>query len=143
MKTPFSLFGLLLALLVFPACASSPEARISKHQAAFDALSPADQGKVRGGHVDLGFTPEMVTMALGEPDRRYSRTTDQGTSEVWAYRDRSPSFSIGLGIGSGGRSSAVGAGVGVTTGGDRADDKVRIIFQNGKVSSIERRNASR
>ncbi|PTY03161.1 hypothetical protein DB347_22020 [Opitutaceae bacterium EW11] len=138
MKTAFLALGLVALTAVFSAC-STTDSRISKHQAAFDALSPEDRGKVRGGHVDLGFTQEMVQMALGEPDRRYTRTTDQGSHEVWAYRDRGPSFSIGLGVGSGGRTSAVGAGVGVTTG-DRSDDKLRIVFQNGRVAAIERRD---
>lgn len=80
-------------------------------------------------------------MALGDPDRRYTRTTAQGTSEVWAYRDRAPRISLGLGIGGGGGSTAVGAGVGLTSG-DRADDRVRVIFEQGRVSAIERKGGS-
>lgn len=125
-----------LALLLLFGC-SSPEARIKSHQSTFNSLSPEDQGKVRGGHVDVGFTQEMVQMALGDPDRRYTRTTANGSSEVWAYRDHAPRFSLGVGVGGG--SGGVGGGVGVATGGgDQRDDKVRLIFENGRVSAIER-----
>jgi|GEM_PF-295393 len=138
MKNANSLLLLGFIAVVFSAC-SSPDSRIKDHETAFSRLSSEDQGKIRGGHVDIGFNEEMVTMALGEPDRRYSRTTAQGTSEVWAYRDRAPKISLGIGIGGGGGSTAVGGGVGVSTGGDRSDDRVRIIFENGRVTAIERR----
>jgi hypothetical protein len=77
-------------------------------------------------------------MALGEPDRTYTRTSAQGTTEVWAYLDHSPTFSFGLGIGSFGHSSAYGGGVGMTTGGDRIEDKLRVVFAGGAVVAIER-----
>lgn len=130
--------SLLLSTLLF-GCASSPDARIQAHQAAYDRLSPEDQGKVRGGHVDVGFTPEMVLMALGEPDRRYTRTTADGTDEVWAYADRGGHFSIGIGIAGGGGSGGAAAGVAVGNG-DRRDDKVRIVFHNEHVIAIEKTN---
>ncbi len=138
MKTILLVLILGLAAAGFSAC-SSPDNRIKSHQSAFDNLSPQDQGKIRGGQVEVGFTEEMVVMALGEPDRRYSRTTAEGTTDVWAYRDRAPRISLGLGIGGGGGSTGVGAGVGLSTGGDRSDDRLRIVFAQGRVSAIERR----
>lgn len=137
-KTVLSILILGLTAATFSAC-SSPDNRIKSHQSTFDHLSAQDQGKIRGGQVDVGFTEEMVIMALGEPDRRYSRTTSAGTTDVWAYRDRAPKISLGLGIGGGGGSTGVGGGIGLSTGGDRSDDRLRIIFDQGKVSAIERR----
>jgi hypothetical protein len=136
MNTRNSLLTLFLAAIVFVGC-SSPDSRIKDHQSSFDRLSESDKGKVRGGHVDVGFTSEMVLMALGEPDRRYSRTTATGTDEVWAYSDRGSGLSIGIGVGGG--SGHMGGGVGVSTGNDRRDDKVRIIIQGDRVIAIERR----
>lgn len=141
MKTVPSLLLLGLIAAVFSAC-SSPDSRIKDHQSTFSQLSAEDQGKIRGGHVDIGFTEEMVTMALGEPDRRYTRTTAQGTTDVWAYRNRAPRVSLGFGIGGGGGSTGVGAGVGVSTGGDQADDRVRIVFEHGRVTAIEKKGGS-
>jgi hypothetical protein len=139
MKKPKLLF-LVLAALAVAGC-STVDSRIAKHQPEFDSWPPAVQQKVRAGQVDLGFTPAQVFMALGDPDRKYTRTIAQGTTEVWAYRDDRPTFSFGLGVGSAGGSSAYGAGVGVTTGGDRDDDKLRVIFSDGKVTALESRTS--
>jgi hypothetical protein len=128
---------LLLAALAMAGC-STVDSRMAKAQPQFDSWPPAVQQKVRAQQVDIGFTPEQVFVALGEPDRKYTRTTAQGMAEVWAYRDHRPTFSFGLGFGAAGGSSAYGAGVGVTTGGDRYDDVLRVIFTDGIVTALER-----
>jgi hypothetical protein len=131
----------LLFLALAVAGCSTVDSRIARDQPEFDSWPPAVQQKVRARQVDLGFTPAQVFMALGDPDRKYTRTTAEGTTEVWAYRDDRPAFSFGLGFGSAGGSSAYGAGVGVTTGGDRDDDKLRVIFADGKVIALESRTS--
>jgi hypothetical protein len=137
-KTKFPFLG--LAALVVAGC-STVDSRISGHQPEFDSWPPAVQQKVRAKQVDLGFTMAQVFVALGEPDRKYTRTTAQGTTEVWAYRDDRPTFGFGFGMGAAGGSSAYGAGVGVATGGDRDDDKLRVIFADGKVAALESRTS--
>lgn len=134
----FSLLVLVpaLAFAWLTGC-SSPDSRIKKNQASFNALPAETQAKIRAGKVEVGYTPAMVIMALGEPDRRYLRTSEKGQTEVWAYRDKGPAFSIGLGVGGGGGSTAVGGGIGVSTAGDREEDKIRVLFEAGKVSATE------
>jgi hypothetical protein len=127
---------LVLAALAVAGC-STVDSRVSSNQAQFNAWPPAVQQKVRAGQVDIGFTPAQVQVALGDPDRKYTRTDVHGTMEVWAYRDHSPVFSFGFGFGSASGSSAYGAGVGVTTGGDRYDDKLRVILTDGRVTALE------
>ena len=128
---------MLLSALTLAACAST-DSRIRDHQAAFDHYPPAIQQKIRAGQIDLGFTPEMVEMALGKPDHRYQRTTAQGSSDVWGYSDDSPQFSFGLGGGSFGGSTGLGGGVGISTGQTANQDKLRVVFSSGRVSAIER-----
>jgi hypothetical protein len=130
----------LLPPLLFAALAAcaSTGSRIHDNQAAFDGYPPAVQQKIRAGQADIGFSPEQVRMALGEPDRRFTRTAAEGTSEVWAYRDSGPTFSFGVGGGSFGSHSGVGGGVGVATAGDAPEDKLRVVFVNGAVASIEK-----
>jgi hypothetical protein len=130
-----SLFS-ALALVLVAGC-SSPDSRIKSNQATFNALPAETQAKIRAGKVEVGYSPAMVVMALGEPDRRYRRTTEKGQSEVWAYRDKGPAFSIGLGVGGGGGHTGVGGGIGVSTAGDRDEDKIRVVFEADKVSSLE------
>lgn len=131
------LLSLALSVLLAAGC-GSVDSRMRKHQAAFDSWPPEVQQKVREGKVDIGFTPEMVVVALGDPDRRVTRTTANGQAEVWVYGDKKPKFSIGLGVGSYSGSSAVGGGV---TLGDtwRDDEAFRIVFEGGRVSAIETR----
>ncbi len=126
------------AALIFAAC-STPDSRIQSNQTAFNQLSPTDQAKIREGHIDIGFTPEMVVMALGEPDRRITQTSAQGASDIWIYRSHGGHFSFGFGVAGGNHSGGTAAGVAVG-GGDQNDTRVRVIFQNQRVSAIEQRS---
>lgn len=97
--------------------------------------------KVAAGQIDLGFTREQVTVALGEPDRVTTRTNADGTSEIWSYRDRRPrvGFGVGIGFGSWGHrgGSVGGIGIGTSTG-LRDDEKLGIAFgPDGTVAAIE------
>ncbi|MDE3083813.1 MAG: hypothetical protein KGJ37_01160 [Verrucomicrobiota bacterium] len=134
--SPAKLIFIVLLTFWLAGC-STPSSRIGRHQAEFDAWPPEVQQKVRAGRAGLGFTAEQVRLALGDPDRKYTRTTAQGTSEVWAYENHGPTFGFGLGLGTASGSSAYGAGVGVTTGDDRYDDKLRVVFAEGKVVALE------
>ncbi len=71
-------------MLVLAACAT-PAARIKRNQALFDSLPATEQALIREGKVAIGFTPDMVRLALGSPDRRWLRTDAAGQTEVWAY----------------------------------------------------------
>jgi hypothetical protein len=72
-------------LALFASSCSTPEARIRQNPELFAQLAPADQDLIRKGQVAVGFTGEMVRLALGEPDRLTTRQTENGTSEVWHY----------------------------------------------------------
>jgi len=130
----FSLSVVLLALL--SAC-SSPDSRIADHQAAFAAFPAEVQQKIRTGRVDVGFTREMVLMALGEPARKFTRKTAEGDTEVWGYHDNGPRFSVGLGIGSGGYHSSMGGGVAMSSGGYDPEEKTRVEFREGLVTAVD------
>lgn len=133
-------FALLIvaSLLLLAASCASTESRVRQNQAAFESWPPEVQEKVRAGKVDVGFTPEMVRVAMGEPDRVMSRTTDRGVAEGWVYMDKGPKFSLGLGLGTMRGSSGFGGGV--TMGDDWRDEEVlRVIFEGGTVSAIETR----
>ncbi len=120
------------------ACSSTPADRIAKHQALFAGYPAEVQQKIRAGEVDLGFTPEMVRLALGEPARTFTRQSGAGTSEVWVYNRAGPRFSFGVGVGGAvGRHSSMGVGVSSSTGGYEPDERLRVEFREGKVSAVE------
>lgn len=73
-----------LAALVMAGC-STPESRIKEDPAAFSRLTPAQQDMIKKGQIAIGFDPEMVHLALGEPDHIRSRTDLRGVSEIWSY----------------------------------------------------------
>jgi hypothetical protein len=80
----FPLVGLLAALLA-AGCATTPASRIERDPALFASFSPAVQAKIRAGDVDVGFSKAMARMALGAPDYVATRTSREGTTEVWLY----------------------------------------------------------
>ena len=128
-------FGAALA-----ACAG-PQSRIKKHQALFDSYPPPVQRKIQEGQADVGFTKEQAAMAMGRPERIYTRKTASAEQEVWAYGIESSGPQIGFGMGMGGPGfSAVGVGLesGGASEGD-SDARVRVVFQNGLVVSVESR----
>ncbi len=129
--------ALVLVALIAVAGCSTTDSRISKKQSAFDSYPVEVQNKIRAGEVEVGFTAEMVEMAVGKPDERTSRTTADGDSEVWLYAKSKPSFGIGLGVGGGGGSTHVGTGVGIGTGGG-SSIKLRVIMKDGKVQAVEK-----
>lgn len=124
--------------MLLGASCSTPASRISRHQEAFSEWPEAIQEKVRAGQIDLGFTTEQVRVALGDPARTFTRTNNDGTSEVWVYRGKEPRFSVGLGMGTSRGSTGFGGGVSVGTGADRDDENAtRVVFAGGRVSAVE------
>lgn len=83
-RAPLTLFATALALLG-AGCASGPEARIRKNPHIYNQLDPEAQYKVQQGMIDLGYTPEMVYLALGAPDERRDVLTSDGHRLVWIY----------------------------------------------------------
>jgi hypothetical protein len=146
MKTKHSL-ALAAACALFAAGCSTVDSRIAKNREAFNTWPAAVQDKVVQGKIDIGFTADQVRVALGEPDRVWTRTTADGTSQVWSYRDRGPRFGFGVGVGMGSfghRGGSFGS-IGIGTGtGYHDDEKMGVVFDSsGRVASIETRERTR
>ena len=71
-------------MLVLAGC-STPESRIAKNPEIFNRLTQEEQNLIREGKVAIGFDQEMVRLAVGEPDRIWTRTDAEGSSESWSY----------------------------------------------------------
>jgi hypothetical protein len=135
---PLALGLCLAAAALLAACSSTPADRIAKNQAEFDRYPAAVREKIRAGEVDLGFTSDMVRLALGEPARTFTRQAGAGVTEVWAYHDNGPRFSFGIGVGgSTGRHSSMGVGLSTSSGGYDPEEKMRVEFRDGKVTAVE------
>lgn len=134
---PLRTFLCLASVVFLAACSTTPEQRIAKNTALFDTFPPQVRQKIRAGEVELGYTPDMVRLALGDPSRVFSRQTETGTAELWIYHDKGPRFSIGVGVGTYGRHSAGSVGVSTSTGGYDPEEKMRVEFREGRVSAVE------
>jgi hypothetical protein len=85
MKTfPLPVVGLMLAVLLAGGCAT-PDARIKRSPEIFARLTPEQQTLVKEGKVGVGFDRDAVMLAVGAPDRKWTRTDAAGASEVWSY----------------------------------------------------------
>ena len=131
----------LLALAA--AGCSTIESRIEENRDYFDTLPAADRAQIRIGKIDIGFTPESVRMALGDPQARFVRRTPAGDAEVWLYTDIHQSYERqradidGLSFSGPGAGRITGGSAWITVRQDRERPAVRVEFTGGRVSSIE------
>ena len=75
---------LVVAALAVAGCAT-PAMRIKHNSTLFATFSQEDQNLIKQGRIALGFTPDMVKIALGEPDYIVQRTDQAGTTQTWRY----------------------------------------------------------
>jgi hypothetical protein len=85
-KIPFSFFAAsLLALLAGCGTTNTFSSRIKENQALFDQLSPADQEIIRSGFIKIGYTPEMVYIALENPEKKIPGAA--ANEMTWIYHN--------------------------------------------------------
>jgi outer membrane protein assembly factor BamE (lipoprotein component of BamABCDE complex) len=86
MKTSriFALASVALCAALLAGC-NTPESRIRNSPQVFDRLNPDEQALVKAGQIAVGFTPEAVKLALGDPDRIVTNTDATGQHDVWHY----------------------------------------------------------
>lgn len=144
-KSILILAAVALGLLV-TGCSTTPTSRIERNQALFNTFSPEVQTKVRDGEVDVGFTPEQVRVAWGNPSRRLEEKDINGSQEVWVYaRNESKYAHVRDPFFYGGYNRRYRRG-GVYNGGLYGGDLVRVkqtvevgrvTFQDGVVSNVQ------
>ena len=80
----------ILALLGFALLASScstVDNRIKEKSAVFASLDPQAQAHLKQGLIDVGYTTDMVYIALGKPDEVREKTTDKGKNTTWIFKN--------------------------------------------------------
>ena len=142
MKTSILSFNkaVVVAGLVMLAGCATPEARIQKNPELFASLAASDQQTIKEGRAALGFTPEMVKLALGDPDRVLTRTDASGVSEVWRYTTYESEGGMYLYRGYYHRHHWYGDPFFpyyLNYSGRRARDYLKVTFTGGRVSAIE------
>ena len=137
------LSSVALLLLLLAGCATTPAQRIQKNQDLFDSLPVAEQARIRGGQINLGFTTDMVRIALGDPQRQLVRRTPDGEHTIWLYLDtlrryeRQRADIDGLLVSGPGGMRSIGGSAWVNVLQERETIRIRVEFQQGLVTSIE------
>ena len=155
MKKP-SLLIFALVACAFAGCetTSGPSARIQEKATVFGTLTPYQQANVQKGVIEVGDTPDMVYIALGQPSKR--TTPDAADNELWTYEKYFPTAASQLTLNnpntrhtSGQVSSSAprdGASLNSTARSgpeaslaipDMESDTLFVSFAGGKVSSIQ------
>ncbi|HMP89113.1 MAG TPA: hypothetical protein PJ991_02870 [Kiritimatiellia bacterium] len=133
----------VLALTLVVSGCASPDSRIKQNPELFGSFPLEAQELIRKGQIDIGFEPEMVTMALGSPNRVYTRQTKGGTIEVWSYTAKTTTTDrqrVNANIryrDNTGRYRTTSDWVWVDVARDNEYERIRIEFSEGKVSAIE------
>jgi hypothetical protein len=87
MKHRISL-SLILAAVVASLVAgcNTFSSRARQMSGVYDQLPASEQQRLQRGAINVGDTPEMVYIALGNPDERRDILTADGTQTVWSYK---------------------------------------------------------
>lgn len=88
MKSLRSLFALVAATagLLFLAGCNTFHSRARQMSAVYDQLPTSEQQRLQRGSINVGDTPEMVYIALGNPDERRDVLNADGTQNTWIYK---------------------------------------------------------
>ncbi len=140
-----ALLILSLTALTFSGC-NTVKSRIEEKSAVFASLDPEAQARIKQGLVDIGYTTDMVYIAMGSPDEKKERITGEGNETTWIYNSywqeyqgsRLMGFRRIVYFDSRARAYRVFyEPVRAELYQDRVEEKTRINFKNGNVVSIE------
>jgi hypothetical protein len=146
MKTRFAVLALGAALLLAAGC-QSVDSRIKEKPDVFAKLDPETQAKIKQGIVDLGFTEDMVYLALGAPDQKREAISASGRTLTWIYNTYYDRYEDGRFVGHFYRDIYFDPyvrsyrlyyhhafpDVYVT----EKEERIRVVFKNGKAAVIE------
>jgi len=143
---PFVILLLCLLAGLLAGC-STIQSRIKEKAAVYAALDAATQEKIKQGRVEIGYTPDLVYMALGAPDEARERTSSHGQQLVWTYTSVYHEYVGTAEVGyrrvyvQNPKSGAVYVYLDPVYSDvyrDQVQEDIRIIFRNGRVAVIER-----
>ena len=139
-------FLLPAALLMFVAGCQTVDSRIRQNPQLFASLDAQTQAKIKQGIIDLGYTEDMVYLALGAPDQKREARSVAGVQTVWVYSTYFERYDGTRFIGYNRRIyydpylrsyRMFYAPVYADTYRPEVEERIRVVFENGRVSVIE------
>jgi len=77
----------VVALLLAGCETAALSTRIEEKAELFARLTPEQQRDIRAGVIEVGYTTDMVYMALGRPGNIAAKDTPEGPVAMWTYRN--------------------------------------------------------
>jgi hypothetical protein len=81
----------LLASLLLAGC-QTVETRIKQQPEVFASLDKATQDRIKNGVIGIGYTENMVYLALGAPDQKRESLTASAHTLTWIYNSYSTHY---------------------------------------------------
>jgi hypothetical protein len=137
-----------LALLVTAGC-NSFDARARQMSGVYQSLPPSEQQRLERGAINVGDTPEMVYIALGNPDERREVLNADGRQTTWIYKSYWQQYEGTAWLGYRRVVMPARSGRGYVIYHEpvtqdvyrtRVDELIRVSFANGVVSQVEQEN---
>jgi hypothetical protein len=137
---------LLAGSLGFLAGCQTVESRIKEKPEVFASADLATQEKITQGIIDLGFTEDHVYLALGAPDQKRETLNADGRTLTWVYNSYYTRYESDQFVGYHRqvyydpyiRSYRLRhTPAFVETYRDVKEERIRIVFRNGRASVIE------
>lgn len=85
MKSPRTFLIILVTALLGLAGCQTVESRIKEKPEAFAQVDKETQDKIRQGIIDIGFSEDLVYLALGKPDQKKESVSATGNTTTWIY----------------------------------------------------------
>jgi hypothetical protein len=137
---------LLASLAIFTGCLTV-ESRIKEKPEVFAKLDAATQDKVKQVIIDIGYTEDMVYLALGAPDQKRESIRANGRSVSWIYNTYYDRYDGAIYAGGYHRSVYFDPYVHAyrmyyrpvfaDTYIQEKEERIRVVFKEGKVAVIE------
>jgi hypothetical protein len=96
MKSFIVSIAALAAAMMLTGCDASSgiTSRIQEKSALFAQLTPEQKKNIEEGAIEMGYTTDMVYMALGKPSKVREKTAPEGTVLMWTFYNYFPTVAV-------------------------------------------------
>lgn len=101
MKSRLLISWAALGLLLFATGCQTVDSRIKEKPTVFASVDKETQEKIKQGIIGIGYTEDMVYLALGQPDQIREAVTANSRTLVWIYNSYTTHYDGIYGMGYG------------------------------------------